>query len=244
MGSFGRILSIQLVERRSGLAGLWKFICRNRLDNDRPLAGRDGFYVSFEGIMEEFQLSRRKGPCGWCTISMVCSVRPVQTKILGPISRHGPFSGSTLFRTGADGLQGWITVFAWITATAASPAYLSNVVQGLVIFNYPAYVPQRWHATLIMWGFIVVPVVWNLWFRRLLNSLEMIGGICHVVFFICSVVTLAVLARRSTADYVFNTLTNDLSGWTNPAVAWGIGLLTVTFPISGKSHTKAFTRFC
>lgn len=60
----------------------------------------------------------------------------------------------------------------------------------------------------------------------------MIGGICHTVFFIISVITLGVCARRSTTDFVFNTLTHDMSGWTDPAVAWGIGLLTVTFPIT------------
>jgi amino acid permease len=49
-------------------------------------------------------------------------------------------------------IQGWITFFAWIACTAASPAYLSNVVVGLLIFNYPDYVPQRWHGTLIMVG--------------------------------------------------------------------------------------------
>jgi hypothetical protein len=127
-----------------------------------------------------------------------------------------------------------MTVFAWITATAASPAYLANIVQGMIIFNYDSYEPQRWHGTLLMWAFILVPVIWNLWFRRLLNTLEMIGGICHVIFFIVSVITLAVLARRSSADYVFKTLTHDLSGWTNPCVAWSIGLLTVAFPITGE----------
>jgi len=86
-----------------------------------------------------------------------------------------------------------------------------------------------------MWGFIVVPVVWNFWFRKLLNPLEMISGICHVIFFFVSIITLAVLSRRSTSEFVFDTLTHDLSGWTNPAVAWGIGLLTVTFPITSES---------
>lgn len=128
-----------------------------------------------------------------------------------------------------------MSVFAWITATAASPAYLANVVQGLLIFNYESYEPQRWHGTLIMWAFVIVPVLCNFWFRKLLNTLEMIGGICHFVFLVISVITLAVLARRSTADFVFNTLTHDLSGWTNPAIAWSIGLLTVTFPITGES---------
>jgi hypothetical protein len=128
-----------------------------------------------------------------------------------------------------------MTVFAWITCTAASPAYLANIVEGLIIFNYESYVPHRWHGTLIMWGFIVVPVVWNFWFKKLLNPLEMIGGICHVIFFFVSIITLAVLAQRGTSEFVFNTLTHDLSGWTNPTVAWGIGLLTVTFPITSES---------
>ena len=125
-----------------------------------------------------------------------------------------------------------MTVWAWITATAASPAYLSNIVTGLIIFNYPDYEPKRWHGTLIMWGFVILPVAWNFYFRRALNTMEMIGGVCHVVFFIISVIVLVVLARRSDSSFVFNTLTHDISGWTNPVVAWGVGLLTVTFPIT------------
>jgi Amino acid permease len=127
-----------------------------------------------------------------------------------------------------------MTIFAWITVTAASPAYLSNIVTGLVIFNYPDYEPQRWQGTLIMWCFVIIPVIWNFWFRRMLNTLEMIGGICHVVFFIVSIITLVVLAQRSSASFVFNTLTADIniSGWTNPGVAFSLGMLTVTFPIT------------
>jgi hypothetical protein len=133
---------------------------------------------------------------------------------------------------------GWITVWAWITCTAASPAYLATIVEGLIIFNNESYVPQGWHSALIMWAFIVVPVVWNFWFRKLINPLEMIGGVCHVIFFFVSIITLVCLARRSTPEFVFNTLTNDQSGWTNPCVAWGIGLLTVTFPVTSESGER------
>jgi hypothetical protein len=136
-------------------------------------------------------------------------------------------------------------VWAWITVTAASPAYLANIVTGLVIFNYPDYVPQRWQGTLIMWAFVVIPVVWNFWFRRMLNTLEMIGGICHVIFFIVSIITLVVLAERSPASFVFNTLWHDISGWNNPGVAFSIGLLTVTFPITsfdGVLHMSEYAK--
>jgi hypothetical protein len=128
-----------------------------------------------------------------------------------------------------------MTVFAWTACTAASPVYLANVVEGLIIFNYGSYEPKRWHATLIMWGFILVPLVWNLYCRRLLNVLETIGGICHVIFFIVSITVLAVLARRGSSEFVWNTLTHDVSGWTNPAICRGIGIMTVAFPITSES---------
>jgi choline transport protein len=57
--------------------------------------------------------------------------------------------------------------------------------------------------------------------------------VCHVVFFVISIVTLAAMAEKSSPSYVFNTLTHDKSGWGNSVVAWGIGLLTVTYPLTG-----------
>jgi choline transport protein len=111
---------------------------------------------------------------------------------------------------------------------------ISNVIIGLVHFNNPDYLLQRWHVTLLMWAITILPFLGNLWFRRLLNPIQIAAAFCHIVFFFVSIITLAVLAQRSTALYVFHTLTNDVSGWTNPAVAWGIGLLTVTYPLNGE----------
>jgi choline transport protein len=56
---------------------------------------------------------------------------------------------------------GWLTLVAWIAACALTPFVLGTVVQALIIFNNADYVPQRWHATLIMWCFVLLPVVWN-----------------------------------------------------------------------------------
>ncbi|KAF2185564.1 amino acid transporter [Zopfia rhizophila CBS 207.26] len=129
-------------------------------------------------------------------------------------------------------MQGWITVFAWIVNVGGSLSVLSNMVQGLVIFHNETYEPKRWHATMFMWAFIVAPVLCNLFLRRVLNTLETIGGICHVLFFIVVIATLSTLADRSTPEFVFQTLTTDVSGWSNPGVAWSLGLLTTVFPIT------------
>jgi len=128
---------------------------------------------------------------------------------------------------------GWLTVGAWTIICAGNPAAIANTILGLAVFNYKNYQPRAWHTTLMMWGIIFIPFICNLWFRQLLNAFELLGGIFHLVFFISSIVTLAVTARRSTLSFVFGTLTTGQSGWTNPGVSWGIGLLTLTFAISG-----------
>jgi amino acid transporter len=129
-------------------------------------------------------------------------------------------------------MQGWITVFAWIVNVGGSLSVLANMVQGLIIFNNENYEPQRWHATMFMWAFIVVPVLCNLFLRRILNTLETVGGIFHVLFFIAAIATLTTLSERSSTEFVFKTLTTDMSGWTNPGIAWSLGLLTTVFPIT------------
>jgi len=78
----------------------------------------------------------------------------------------------------------------------------------------------------------------------MLNTLEMIGGICHVLFFIVSIITLVVLAERSTSSFVFNNLWHDVSGWENPGVAFSLGLLTVTFPITSFDGVLHMSQFC
>lgn len=84
----------------------------------------------------------------------------------------------------------------------------------------------------MMWGFILLPLVFNLYFRKLLNSMETTGGILHIVFFFVNIIVLTVLARRSTTDFDFKTLVTGGSGWTNPGISFCVGLLTVVFPVA------------
>lgn len=91
---------------------------------------------------------------------------------------------------------------------------------------------------MIMWAFIFIPLVFNLYFRIVLNTLETIGGIIHVVFFIVTIIVLTVLAQHSTTDFVFNTLVTGVSGWTNPGISFCLGLLTVVFPLAGETRAQ------
>ena len=84
-----------------------------------------------------------------------------------------------------------------------------------------------------MWALIILPFIFNLWFRKVLYAFELIAGVLHFVFFLVAIITLLVLAPRSTPQFVFQDFTRGISGWENPGVTWGIGLLTATFAVNG-----------
>ncbi|KAF2245290.1 amino acid transporter [Trematosphaeria pertusa] len=130
-------------------------------------------------------------------------------------------------------LQGWITTAAWCFACAGPPSILANMITSLAIFNNKTYEPQRWHTSLIMIATMVLAFVFNLRFRNLLDAFEITGGVLHFVLFVVIIAVIAALNPRSSSDFVFKTLTSDVSGWSNPGVSWGLGLLTVTFSVSG-----------
>jgi choline transport protein len=86
-----------------------------------------------------------------------------------------------------------------------------------------------------MWAILLLPIFCNIFARKILPPLEVIGGIGHLVFFIVIITTLAVLSPRSTADFVFRETITGESGWGSPGVQWCIGLLSAAFPLGCKS---------
>jgi hypothetical protein len=127
-----------------------------------------------------------------------------------------------------------LKVFSWIGLCAAVPFISALCVQGLIILNSETYVPERWHSTLLMWAFLTIPVLCNVFGRKLLKAVEIMGGILHVIFFIVTVTTLAVMARRSTAEFVFTESWFGASGWESEGIQWCIGLLSITSVLTGK----------
>lgn len=138
-------------------------------------------------------------------------------------------------------VQGWITVFAWMACSTSYPAIVASQAVNLAAFNHPTYVPERWHVTLCMWASTLLPFVGNLFLPKFINPFEMAGAVAHVLSFLVGIITLLAKAKKSPAEYVFQTLTNDVSGWTNPAVAWGMGLLTMSMPLCGTLFSRLET---
>ncbi|GAB1210774.1 hypothetical protein APSETT445_009572 [Aspergillus pseudonomiae] len=130
-------------------------------------------------------------------------------------------------------MQGWITIFAWWANTATSPFLIGTQIKALAVQSNPSYIPKPWHTTLIIWAVLLIPVAVNIYGRRLLPAVEVIGGIIHIVFFPAVLITLVVLGPRNSSEFVWTYFENSTSGWQNDGVIWSIGLLTAVYTFSG-----------
>jgi len=108
--------------------------------------------------------------------------------------------------------------------------------------NYESYVPQRWHGTLLMWAYMGIPVLCNIYARKTLKAIEIAGGVLYVCFFIITVVTLVTMAPKSTAEFVFTESFFGRSGWESEGIQWCIGLLSITSVLTGESKAIGLLR--
>jgi len=137
-------------------------------------------------------------------------------------------------------------------ATATSITYLTATeIQGLMVFNYDDYAhrSRRWHGTLMMWALLFITYIINVFCIKLLPIIELLGGVCHVAFFVallgksqpgllestfpnCIIVPLITLAPRSTNDFVWKSSLNNSNGYSD-GTSWCVGLLTVVYCFVG-----------
>lgn len=123
-------------------------------------------------------------------------------------------------------LQGWMTWFAWISLLASVANFTAYIIQGIVSENYPTYVPQRWHLTLMIIAMLLIQALMNMYTFRLIPWIEALAGVLHVVLFIIFIGVLwGTAPTRHSANFVFLE-GSAYSGWNSRYVSWNLGLLT------------------
>ncbi|PSS15140.1 hypothetical protein M430DRAFT_142583 [Amorphotheca resinae ATCC 22711] len=199
---------------------------------------------SWEGVANSLGLGLQNGGPSSLIWGMVLSLSGVMCLALSlaEMASICPISGAqyhwtALFappriRNFMTWMQGWITVFAWQAACTSICFVVATQIQGLVILNDSSYTPKRWHGTLLAWAVCVLTFTVNVYGIRFLPTIQVVGGLCHVIFFLVLIVPLVLLAPRSTADFVFTAFLNE-AGWKSDGVSWCVGLITVTFCFMG-----------
>ncbi|RAL07664.1 amino acid permease [Aspergillus homomorphus CBS 101889] len=116
-------------------------------------------------------------------------------------------------------IQGWVV--AWWANVAIGPCLVGTEIQGLLIQNYPSCKPQNWHGTLLVFAVLILPLLVNIFARRLLAPFEVWSGIIHLLSYPAIMVVMIVLGQRHTSF-----------GCHNHGVIYSIGLLTAAFTLS------------
>ncbi|PWY80395.1 amino acid permease [Aspergillus sclerotioniger CBS 115572] len=184
--------------------------------NGGPVAIIYGMILSFTGSLS-------------LTLSMaeMASINPVAGAQYHWTYELAPFAPRFL-----SFIQGWITVIAWWANVAVGPYLVGTEIQGLLVQNYPSYVPQGWHGTLLVFAVLALPLLVNIFARRLLAPVEVLSGVIHILSYPAIMVVMIVLGQRHTNEFVWTEFVTDQSGWHNSGVIYSIGLLTAAFALS------------
>lgn len=127
---------------------------------------------------------------------------------------------------------GWISLGAQIIFTTSACFAAGLQLQALIIMNNPSYVPERWHAMLLVWAVLAYAAAINIWGPKLLPHLNLASGIFHISGFVAIVVVLGVMSTKASAAFVFVEVTNS-SGWESDGVSWLVGLISAVYPFLG-----------
>ena len=174
---------------------------------------------------------------GACTLTIVLSLAEMAsiTPSVGAQYRWTAiYCPSFLDKRFFSFIQGWLTVWAWNVSATLLPFFTGSQILGLVTFNHPDYVYKGWHALLIAYATILIPLIANLFARRLLKPIEIFGAVWHFISLVTIVVVLIALGGRNSASFVFTGNSGNISGWENGFVQWCLGMLTAVLPLTGR----------
>ena len=129
-------------------------------------------------------------------------------------------------------ITGWNAVLGWIANLTVGVWFVGTMTQGLLVLNYPSYVYERWHGTLILFAAVLCCVVVNTLLGRFFPHIETFALGLHIAGFFAILIPLVVLAPKGSSSSVFVEFT-DLAGWNSNGLAWFIGLISSNLPFVG-----------
>lgn len=128
--------------------------------------------------------------------------------------------------------KGWLTVAGWQASLASSAYVLALLVQGLIEVIDPAYTPQLWHSTLLLYATLVVSIFTTAVLGTFLPKLESILLIAYIVGFIGVLAALVSLGPHGSAKDVFATFLNN-GGWSSQGLSFFVGISGSAFAFLG-----------
>lgn len=118
-----------------------------------------------------------------------------------------------------------LCAIGWQVYLAGVCFMVGGIIQGLIALNYPTYVPERWHATLLTIAIIASSIFFNTFLAVRLPLIEGIVLVLHLCGIFAIIVPLWVLAPRAAAHTALPEFQNK-GGWPTTGLSAMIGLVT------------------
>lgn len=115
-------------------------------------------------------------------------------------------------------LPAWLVSLGWVSYLTVVSNIAASVVQGEVLLNYPDYVPQPWHITLIAWAIVTFSLSFNTVLAPRLSQVQVVFFILHLLGWCAVCVTLLVLSPRTPVHETL-IIFSDNAGWGSAGLA-------------------------
>jgi len=123
-------------------------------------------------------------------------------------------------------------MIGWQAATTSSTLLAGQMIQGLVVLNFPNYAPEPWQTTLIFYAVMAFALFVNTYLASQLPVVEGMILIVHLLGFLAILIPLVYLAPHGTPSEVFKNFVNE-GGWSTQGLSFFIGLVTSVFSLLG-----------
>lgn len=121
----------------------------------------------------------------------------------------------------------------WLSGVPSSAQLLSTMAQGLVWLKDPeANIGSNWQTTLLIYAFLVLLFVYNIFFFKTLPTLEIIMLVVHIAGFFVFLGVLWTSDTIAPADQVFTVVTDDL-GWNSKGLTVLTGIVVPLWSFVG-----------
>jgi len=111
----------------------------------------------------------------------------------------------------------------WQIAVISTAFQAGVQIQGLLVLNYPDYIFERWHGTLLVIAVVSFGCLFNIFLAKQLPFMEVLFLIFHICGFFCILVPLLVLGKKSSSKEVWTVFFDG--GWNNQGFSTLVGIL-------------------
>ncbi|KAF2204121.1 amino acid transporter [Delitschia confertaspora ATCC 74209] len=133
-------------------------------------------------------------------------------------------------------ITGWMSTLSWQAGNASGSFLTGTMVQALLVVNYPDYVWENWHGTLLVFAMVLLLYIVNVWGAQVWPRIQNGLLILHVLGFLAVIICLWVLAPHQSAKSVFTEFTNA-GGWPTMGLSLMVGQITAIYSLLGSDAT-------